>query len=124
MSRKSTPDIMGNLMAERSCPIEVEPVTKQAPKETKEVGEVAAPVAPKVKTEPATTTEPFAENSLQKGLPVGWTRATFIIRSEFNEKIKAIAYWDRLTVKEVVHDALTAYLQDRNVKPVLKKKLI
>lgn len=120
MSRKSTPDIMGNLMSERSCPIEVEPVIKQAPMPK----EVAAPVVPKVKTELATTTELFAENSLQKGLPEGWTRATFIIRNEFNEKIKAIAYWDRLTVKEVVHDALAAYLQDRNVKPVNKKRLI
>lgn len=118
MSRKSTPDIMGDLMAERSCPIEVEPVIKQVSQE------VVAPVASKIKTEPATTTEPFSESSLQKGLPVGWTRATFIIRSEFNEKIKAIAYWDRLTVKEVVHDALTAYLQDRNVRPINKKKLI
>lgn len=122
MSRKSTPDIMGNLMSERSCSIE--PVTLAEPVTELIVKEVAAPVVHKVKTEPATTTEPFADNSLQKGLPAGWTRATFIIKTEFNDKIKAIAYWDRLTVKEVMHEALAAYLQDRNVQPVQKKKLI
>jgi hypothetical protein len=62
--------------------------------------------------------------STQKGLPSGWTRATFIVSDDINEKIKAVAYWDRLTVKEVVHEALTGYLQGKNVKPIPKKKEI
>jgi hypothetical protein len=62
--------------------------------------------------------------STQKGLPAGWIRSTFIVTEDFNEKIKAVAYWDRMTVKEVIHEALSAYLQAKNVKPVPKKKLI
>lgn len=63
-----------------------------------------------------------APKSSQQGLPHGWTRATFIISKELNEKIKALAYWDRLTVKEVMHDALNSYLSNRNVKPMPRKK--
>lgn len=59
-----------------------------------------------------------------KGLPEGWTRATFIIKQELNEKLKALAYWDRVTVKEVVHEALSCYLQDKNVRAMPKKKEI
>lgn len=59
--------------------------------------------------------------STQIGLPVGWTRATFIVDQRLHEKIKALAYWDRLTVKEVINEALAKYLQDKNIKPIPKK---
>ena len=54
------------------------------------------------------------------------TRATFIINEELLEKLKAIAYWDRKLIKEVVDTAL----QDRvdkyekkngEIKPIPKK---
>ncbi len=59
--------------------------------------------------------------STEKGLQKGWTRATFIVDRTLNEKIKALAYWERLTVKEVVHEALCQYLQARKVKSIPKK---
>lgn len=71
-----------------------------------------------VEEEPSTTTA----SSCRNGLPEGWTRATYIVHHELNENIKAIAYWERLTVKEVIHDALTQYMQGKNVKPIPKKK--
>ena len=58
------------------------------------------------------------------GLAIGWTRATFIVKQEINEKLKALAYWERLTVKEVVHEALSAYLQDKQIRAMPKKKEI
>lgn len=64
----------------------------------------------------------FELNASTKGLPEGWTRATFILKQEINEKIKALAYWDRITVKEVLHEALTIYLQGKNVRAIPKKK--
>ena len=67
---------------------------------------------------------PKVTKSTQKGLAKGWTRATFIVDEEINEKIKALAYWDRVTVKEIVHSALTKHLQGRNIKPIPKKSTL
>jgi len=60
-------------------------------------------------------------NSTQKGLPNGWTRATFIVKQELNDRLKALAYWERLTVKEVIHEALTQYMENKKVKPIPKR---
>ncbi|MCM8806048.1 MAG: hypothetical protein NC825_04885 [Candidatus Omnitrophica bacterium] len=53
----------------------------------------------------------------KEGLKEGWIRATFIVREEYLEKIKAISYWDRKDIKQVVDEALTAYLKNKKVKP-------
>jgi len=53
----------------------------------------------------------------QKGLKNGWTRATFILRDDYLEKIKALAYWERKKVKEVVDEALGFYLKGKRIKP-------
>lgn len=80
-------------------------------------------VRSEVKLAPAAVIEPTQEKtSTQKGLPTGWIRATFIVDQDLNEKVKALAYWDRLTVKEVMHEALSLYFQDKNVKPIPKKR--
>jgi hypothetical protein len=60
-------------------------------------------------------------NKSQAGLPEGWTRATFIMRAEHLEKLKALAYWDRKQIKEVVDEALEAYFKGKKVQPVSKK---
>lgn len=54
----------------------------------------------------------------EAGLRADWTRATFIVKKEHLEKIKALAYWDRRKVKEIVDDALETYLKDKKVEPV------
>jgi hypothetical protein len=48
-----------------------------------------------------------------KGLPEGWTRATFIVRQDLVHKVKRAAYWDRKQIKDVVTEALDAYLEDK-----------
>ena len=53
----------------------------------------------------------------QKGLKNGWTRATFILRNDHLEKIKALAYWERKKVKEVVDEALEFYLRGKRINP-------
>jgi hypothetical protein len=50
-----------------------------------------------------------AESS-QRGLKDGWTRATFILKMEYLNRIKELAYWERKKVKEIVDEALGAYL--------------
>jgi hypothetical protein len=103
---------------------------KVQPEEVKEKKIVKSKAASPVVHEPnfsgssKLVEEALQASSCQKGLPKGWTRATFILDQEINEKIKALAYWERLTVKEVIHEALTQYLQGRNVKAVPKRDRI
>jgi hypothetical protein len=53
----------------------------------------------------------------QKGLKKGWTRATFILRNDYLENIKALAYWERKKVKEVVDEILGFYLKGKRIQP-------
>ena len=48
-----------------------------------------------------------------KGLPKGWTRATFIVRQDLVHKVKRAAYLDRKQIKDLVTEALDAYLVDK-----------
>lgn len=57
---------------------------------------------------PKTSTKEITKSS-QEGTKEKETRATFIVNEELLEKLKAIAYWDRKLIKEVVDTAL----QDR-----------
>lgn len=74
---------------------------------------------------PKTSTREITKSS-QEGTKEKETRATFIVNEELLEKLKAIAYWDRKLIKEVVDTAL----QDRvdkyekkngEIKPIPKK---
>jgi hypothetical protein len=63
------------------------------------------------------TIEVVTIRTSQKGLKKGWTRATFILRDDYLKKIKALAYWERKKVKEVVDDLLGLYLKGKKIKP-------
>jgi hypothetical protein len=51
----------------------------------------------------------------QRGLQDGWTRATFILRKQHLEELKALAYWSRRTIKEVMDEALGSYLKEKRI---------
>jgi hypothetical protein len=51
-----------------------------------------------------------------------WIRTTVMIREMNHGKIKAITYWEKKGIKEVVDEALKLYLKGRKVKPLPKKK--
>lgn len=57
------------------------------------------------------------QNSSQRGLQHGWTRATFILKAKHLEQLKQLAYWDRKTIKEIVDEALKSYLKRRMISP-------
>jgi len=57
-------------------------------------------------------------NTSRKGLKDGWTGDTFILREEYLEKIRALAYWERKKVKEVIDEALGSYLRGKRIKPM------
>jgi hypothetical protein len=52
----------------------------------------------------------------QKGLKEGWIRATFILRKVYLDNLKALAYWERKKIKEVVDDALRVYLRRKKTR--------
>lgn len=68
---------------------------------------------------PVTQTKEITKSS-QEGTKENETRATFIINEELLEKLKAMAYWDRLLIKDVVNTAL----QDAIVKYEKKSGVI
>jgi uncharacterized protein YnzC (UPF0291/DUF896 family) len=61
-------------------------------------------------------------NSLEKGLQDGWTRATFVLRKDYLTKLRAVSYWQRKKMKEVIDEALGSYLKGRKIKPVTARK--
>jgi hypothetical protein len=44
--------------------------------------------------------------SVEEGLSEEETRATFIVKKELLEKIKDIAYWERVKIKDIINLAL------------------
>ena len=74
---------------------------------------------------PVTQTKEITKSS-QVGTKENETRATFIINEELLEKLKAIAYWDRILIKDVVNAALKDTVdkyEKKNgaVKPIPKR---
>ena len=59
-------------------------------------------------------------STTSKGLRPGWTRATFIVREETVQQLKAVAYWDRKELKRVVEEAFRLYLEGKEIRPVPK----
>lgn len=64
--------------------------------------------------------------SSQEGTKESETRATFIVDEALLDKLKAIAYWDRVLIKEVINSALqdvVAKYEKKNgsVNPIPKK---
>lgn len=63
--------------------------------------------------------------SAEKGTKPGEMRKTYLVSKQLDDKINAIAYWERKTVKEVVNEALSNYVagyEKKNgaVKPAKK----
>jgi len=74
---------------------------------------------------PKTSTREITKSS-QEGTKEKETRATFIVNEELLEKLKAIAYWDRVLIKDVVNTAIqeaVAKYEKKNgdIKPIPKK---
>ena len=74
---------------------------------------------------PVTQTKEITKSS-QEGTKENETRATFIINEELLDKLKAIAYWERLLIKDVINTALqetVAKYEKKSgvIKPIPKK---
>ena len=74
---------------------------------------------------PVTQTKEITKSS-QEGTKENETRATFIVNEDLLEKLKAIAYWDRVLIKDVVNTALQETIakyekKNGDIKPIPKK---
>ena len=74
---------------------------------------------------PVTQSKEITKSS-QEGTKEKETRATFIVNEDLLDKLKAIAYWDRMLIKDVVNKALqetVAGYEKKNgeIKPIPKK---
>ena len=52
----------------------------------------------------------------ERGLRQGWTRATVIVQKEHLERLKDLAYWERVTIKYLLNQALEDFLRGRKVR--------
>jgi hypothetical protein len=83
---------------------------------------------PEVKTKvgrPKTQTKEITKSS-QEGTKENEVRATFIVNEELLDKLKAIAYWERILIKEVVNKALEDAIlkyekKSGEIQPIPKK---
>lgn len=55
-------------------------------------------------------------SSSKAGTKKGETRATFIVNEETLDSIKALALWDRASIKEVIKEALEDYVKKQDSK--------
>ena len=55
----------------------------------------------------------LVRGGVQDGLTAEWTRACFIVRVETLEKLKDMAYTDRIKIKDALDIILTEYLNQR-----------
>lgn len=65
--------------------------------------------------------------SSKEGTKDNETRATFIVKEDSLEKLKALAYWERKLIKDVVDEALRDYLdkyekKNGEIKPIPEGK--
>lgn len=82
--------------------------------------------APKKRGRPQTNFRDV-EKSSQEGCREAETRATFIVNEADLERIKAMAYWERLQIKDIINVALHEYIEryeakNGPIKPKPEKK--
>lgn len=61
---------------------------------------------------------PAARRGLQEDL----TRATFILREDHLEKIKAHAYWERIQIKDVLEQMCEQYFEHKKIRSIPEKR--
>lgn len=57
--------------------------------------------------------------STSAGLPEGYTRATFIIKQDHIDRLKALSYVNKISIKDLVDQAMTKLLKDKDVATIL-----
>jgi hypothetical protein len=88
----------------------VQPVTQVQP--VTEKPQLAASVKPRAASK-------HTSESVSAGLPEGFTRATFIIKQDHIDRLKALSYVNKTPIKDLVDLAMTRFLKDKDVATIL-----
>ena len=56
------------------------------------------------------------QGTTTQGLQPGYTRFTVIVKEDLIQNFKDYAYWERLSIKDVMEQAITEYLKDKKIK--------
>ncbi len=70
---------------------------------------------------PSTLSTPDTPRTPSKTSTPEYEKKTFIVKTDYIEKIKSLAYWERREIKEIINEALKQYLQDKHIKPIKEK---
>jgi hypothetical protein len=77
------------------------------------LGDTKETQKPKAEEAPAVA-EPKAKKEITKTSQIGTkakeTRATFIVNEDLLEKMKSIAYWDRVLIKDIINQAFEEHI--------------
>jgi hypothetical protein len=76
-------------------------------------------IAPTVQT---TKVSDLSIPAAKRGLQEDLIRATFIIKQEHLEKIKAFAYWERIQIKDVVEEMCEQFFENKKVRSIPQRK--
>ncbi len=129
MSKKSFTgglnSLLGGVSEEPKEIVNIEPKKEVVKKTIQPVEEKIEPSI-QYEKENLTSTRIISSTS-QLGTKENETRATFIVNEVLLEKIKAIAYWDRESIKDVLNNALEGAIKkyetkNGTIKPIPKKK--
>jgi hypothetical protein len=89
------------------------------------LGDTKAPEQVQAMVETKASKKEITKTS-QIGTKENETRATFIVNEELLEKMKALAYWDRVLIKDIINQALEEHItryekKNGEIKAILKK---
>ncbi len=59
----------------------------------------------------------------KSGIPPGWTKTTLILQNEYLEKLKAISWWERTTIKDILEEILSNFLSSMETSSIAKEKI-
>jgi hypothetical protein len=98
-------------------PTSIAPAQQQeeTPAAAEAVADTLIPLADKKRGRPRTNYREI-EKSSQEGCRESETRATFIVNEADLERIKAVAYWERIQIKDAINAALREYIERYEAK--------
>lgn len=79
---------------------------KQSETATKETSQVEVPSTPGQVGRPSS----LIGSSSQQGLREGYTRMTFIVKEEYQDKLKFCSFKTKQSIKEILNEAIQDYL--------------
>jgi hypothetical protein len=71
---------------------------------------------------PAAKVSDLSIPAAKRGLQEDLIRATFIIKQDHLEKIKAFAYWERIQIKDVIEDMCNQFFENRRIRSIPQKQ--